>query len=231
MSQKLRQTFHESKLHARVALMLRADSLLKLQSLLPGQNLHELAKKHEITVEVAGKKNKGWVGQTLEKVANLENSNLQKKDGEDFELKSTSLILKDGNWFPKETIKVTMLNPTRMIEETFETSALWNKLSRLILVGCYHENETLCQAITVKGIDITNPELVSPIQQFWEDIQYTLINGELSQYHDIGRSTDLIQLRPTGDGKHFSTCPMTGDKFPARAFYLTKIFISKILFA
>ncbi len=210
--------------------MLRNETILKLESELAQQNLYDLALAHHITVTKNGKVNKGWVGQTLERVAELQNSNAQKKDGEDFELKSTSLIPKDDQWVPKETIKITMLNPTQMLEETFETSALWNKLVRLIFVGCYHESETLCRAITIKGIDITNPKLVSPIQDFWEDIQHILISGEMPKYYDVGRSDDDIQLRPTGDGKHYSICPITGEKFPARAFYITKKFISKILF-
>ncbi len=210
--------------------MLRADSLHTLQTILPGKNLYDLAKIHAITVEKNGKLNKGWVGQTLEKVAELELSNAQKSDGEDFELKSTSLVLKDSIWVPKETIKVTMLNPTQMLEETFETSALWNKLTRLIFVGCHHESESICKAVTVRALDLNCPELLNPIKDFWQDIQHILISGELSMYHDVGRSDDYIQLRPTGDGKHFSTCPITGNKFPARAFYVTKRFISKILF-
>lgn len=210
--------------------MLREESLSKLQSVLPGKNLYDLAKEHAITVSKNGKINKGWVGQTLEKVAELELSNAQKSDGEDFELKSTSLISKDGSWVPKETIKVTMLNPTQMLEETFYTSALWNKLTRLIFVGCHHESEEICTAVTVRALELTNPKLLEPVKEFWEDIQHLLMCGELPHSHDVGRSDDLIQLRPVGDGKHLSTCPITGEKFPARAFYVTKKFISQILF-
>lgn len=210
--------------------MLREESLHKLNTLLPGKNLYDLAKTHQITVKKNGKINKGWVGQTLEKVASLETSNAQKKDGEDFELKSTSLLFKDNAWVPKETIKVTMLNPVDMLEETFYTSALWNKLTRLIFVGLHHESDVLCTAVTVRALNLTDSELLNPVKEFWEDIQHILISGELPLYHDVGRADDFIQLRPTGDGKHYSTCPITGEKFPARAFYVTKRFISKILF-
>lgn len=209
--------------------MHKQDSLVKLQSLLSGANLYSLAETHHITVKKEGRLNKGWVGQTLEKIITLPNSNAQEKDGEDFELKSTTLVNRNGEWFPKETIKVTMLNPEHMLEETFETSALWNKLSSLILVGCHHPTPELCQVIKIKGVDVSDRELVQAVKTFWEDIQNLIVSGEFAKIHDIGRFDDWIQLRPTGDGKYFSTCPITGEKFPARSFYLTKKFISKIL--
>jgi DNA mismatch repair protein MutH len=210
--------------------VIKRECIAKLQSISPSDNLYHWAEKYHITVKKNGKVNKGWVGQTLERILELENSNAQKKDGVDFELKSTSLIMRDGKWQPKETIKVTMLNPSHVLEETFETSAFWNKLSSLILVGCFHSSATFSQVIKVKGIDFIDNELYEACRVFWQDIQNIILNGEIPRLHDVGRSSDWVQLRPTGNGKYFSTCPITGEKFPARSFYLTKKFISKMLF-
>ncbi len=207
----------------------RAEILLNLKESLPNKNLYDLAAQYQVPIESYGHKNKGWVGQTVEKVAGLAVNNSQAPDGQDCELKTTSLILVDGLWVPKETIKITQLNPKTLLEETFETSILWRKLSRLVFVGVYHKTATQCYPAQLGSIDLLNPELVRPIQNFWEDVQHNILSGDMVKFYNLGNSQDLIQLRPVGDGKLWSTCPITGEKFPARAFYATKILISKMM--
>ncbi len=173
-------------------------------------------------------KNKGWVGQTLENFLGLTAGNSQGMDGEDFELKSTTLLPRDGGWVPKETIKITQLNPKTMLSETFETSALWKKFSRLVFVGVHHESDALCRAVKIAAINVADPLLVSEMRTFWNEVQELVLRGELKDYVNFGTSEGYLQLRPTGDGKYFSTCPITGEKFPARAFYATKKLISSL---
>lgn len=209
--------------------MNRTETLSRLEALLPGRNLYDLARDHAITVRNGTRLNKGWVGQTIERVANLQNSNLQQPDGSDFELKSTSLILRNGEWTPKETIKITQLNPRAILEESFESSALWRKLTRLVFVGLHHESAVKCTLVRVCGIDISDPDMVEPIKRFWEDVRYLVGSGEIVEYYKVGTSDDYIQLRPTGNGKQWSTCPVTGEKFPIRAFYATKRLIHRII--
>lgn len=165
----------------------------------------------------------------MENHLGLTDHNLQKMDGLDFELKSTTLLNRDGEWIPKETIKITQLNPKKILTETFETSALWMKFSRLIFVGVHHESETVCRAVKVAAIDINDSKIVDEIKTFWQDVQSLVANGEMKDFVNFGNSEGLIQLRPTGDGKYFSTCPITGDKYPARAFYATKRLIRMLL--
>lgn len=202
--------------------MLSHNALTRLKTL-EGRNLYDLVPALE---EVT--KNKGWVGQALENYLGLETKNLQQMDGEDFELKSTTLLLREGEWVPKETIKITQLNPKHILSETFETSSLWKKFSRLIFVGVHHESSDLCRAVRVSRIDISDPILVSEMKTFWEDVQSLVLRGELKDHVNFGNSEGFVQLRPTGDGKYFSTCPITGEKFPARAFYATKKLIKSI---
>jgi DNA mismatch repair protein MutH len=207
----------------------RSETLRRLLATLPGKNLHDLAMGYGITVRESGKLNKGWVGQTIERAALLETSNRQGPDGNDFELKTTSLVLRGGKWSPKETIKVTQLNPGAILEERFETSALWAKLARLVVVGCHHTSEAECIAVHMSEVDVTDPELHQSVRSFWEDIQQLVIAGEIADHLDVGRSDDFIQLRPTGTGRELTTCPITGRKFSARSFYATKRFIARVL--
>lgn len=208
---------------------LRETVFLRLKESLPGRNLYDLALTNGVTIVTAdGKINKGWVGQTIERVAGLEINNRKGPDGADFELKSTTVFYRDG-WVPKETIKVAQLNASEILEETFETSALWKKLSRLLFVGCYHEAPDRCVPVCLGSIDIVDPKIVGEIQTLWEDIRHTVLEGEMPRYANFGTADDLVQLRPTGDGKGWSVCPITGEKFPARAFYATKRLLKEIL--
>src|SRR5262249_28622400 len=120
--------------------------------------------------------------------------------------------------------------PAAMIDEEFETSSLWNKLSSLILVGCHHSSPRICEVVSVSTFDLSDPKLIDPIRSFWEELKIRISMGEISQYSSSrGTSGDYIQLRGTGDGKTWSTCPVSGRRFPARAFYGTKPFIREVL--
>lgn len=210
-------------------LQLRGEVMGYLRTELPGKNLYDLAGPLGITVRKEGRLNKGWVGQTIEKIAGLSTSNAQRPDGLDFELKSTTVVRDGDNWRPRETIKITQLTPRNLLTETFETSAMWNKLSRFILVGCEHESETVCRVVHIGAVDLNAEDIVSEIRTFWMEIQQVLFDGELADFPFPGTFEDYVQLRPTGTGKHSSTCPITGRKFPAMAFYGTKRLISRVL--
>jgi DNA mismatch repair protein MutH len=201
----------------------------RLRSVLPGKNLFDLATQYSVTIRKEGRLNKGWVGQTIERVANLTAGNSQRRDGADFELKSTSLVPSDTGWKPKETIRITQLSPASLLQEEFEASALWEKLSSLIFVGCHHESSTSCKVISVSTIDLTDSDLKTEIRTFWEEVKLSLCLGEFPDLPNLGSYGNYIQLRGTGDGKGWSTCPVTGRRFPSRAFYGTKKLIERIL--
>lgn len=207
----------------------RSEILEKLGQSLPKKNIYDLAIQYHVPTQSHGHKNKGWVGQTVERAAGLSISNAQSPDGVDCELKTTTLLKREGKWVPKETLKITQLNPKQILQETFETSILWQKLSRLVFVGVHHLSETQCYAVQLGSIDLLNPDLIKPIQSFWEDVQHNILSGDMLNFYNLGNSEELIQLRPVGDGKLWSSCPMTGEKFPARAFYATKILIERML--
>ncbi len=209
----------------------RDEVVTRLKEHVMGRELASLAQTYGVTVNTPRGINKGWAGQTLEYAALLPASNAALPDGGDFELKSTKVEWLDEQWSPKETIKITNLNPQKILEEEFETSVLWSKLSRLILVGCHYEAQDQAKAVVVCPFDVTAPELVKEIRSFWEDVRHLVASGEMMAHHNVGSFSDILQLRPTGTGKGLSVCPITGEKFPARAFYATKRFLKQILSA
>lgn len=192
-------------------------------------DLHVLAEKYRITIRTDRGLNKGWAGLTLERIAKLANSNLPRRDGSDFELKSVKMVLRDGHYVPRETMKITTLNPAKILEETFETSVLWNKLQRLVIVGCEYSAPEAARAVFLGGFDIERSDLVGEIRALWEDVQNLICNGDIGQHYNLGSADDLIQMRPVGNGKQLSLCPVTGEKFPARAFYATKRLLKEVL--
>jgi DNA mismatch repair protein MutH len=207
----------------------RIDALHLLRTQLPGKNLYDLAEGYGVTIKKSGRVNKGWVGQTLERVAQLRTGNSQSRDGLDFELKSTTLIAEGDRWLPKETIKITQLSPREILDGEFESSSLWLKLERLIFVGCVHESNSVCRVVQVSSVDVTSPDLVEEIRAFWNDVKLALWLGEMADHPNLGSSRDYIQLRPIGTGKNLTPCPVSGRPFPSRAFYATKRFLSRIL--
>lgn len=213
----------------RVSQKSRSEIVDRLSKSLPRRNLYDLAKQFQIPTHHQGKKNKGWVGQVVELSAGLALNNHHSPDGIDCELKTTTLIEKNGKWVPKETIKITQLNPERILHETFEESIVWKKLSRLVFVGVEHKSMTECFAVKLGVMDLNAPDLIEPIRQFWEDVQHNILSGDMLNFYNLGNSEMLIQLRPVGDGKLWSLCPITGEKFPARAFYATKVLIEKMM--
>lgn len=207
----------------------RAAALELLRQKALRADLQALAVGYGITVRTDRGLNKGWAGQTLERIAELANSNLPCRDGSDFELKSVKMVLRDSRYVPSETVKITTLNPVKILEETFETSVLWNKLQRLVIVGCEYSAPEAAKAVFIGGFDIERSDLVKEIQALWEDVQYLVCNGDICQHFNLGTANDLIQMRPVGNGKQLSVCPVTGEKFPARAFYATKRLLREVL--
>jgi DNA mismatch repair protein MutH len=195
----------------------------------------DISKNLGVTIvggDTCGKINKGWVGQTLDKIIKTPQVNARLPDGADFELKSISGIIKSGMWEPKETMAITMLSAKQILNETFESSAVWHKLSRLILVGhVYGDTPMQATIVKISPVDVSDPELVRQLRQYWKLIQTTVCEGNISEYSSKGTSSGYLQLRTKGSGgtKGKSRCPVSGRLFNSRAFYATKPFLRYVL--
>ncbi|PIZ59729.1 hypothetical protein COY20_01640, partial [Candidatus Shapirobacteria bacterium CG_4_10_14_0_2_um_filter_40_12] len=84
-----------------------------------GQNLSNLALKHKITTYQTGKQNKGWKGLVLERLAGLQTNISKAPNGLSYELKSVSFYRVQGEFIPKETMAITMVNPHELKEQPF----------------------------------------------------------------------------------------------------------------
>lgn len=185
-----------------------------------GNDLSELAHGFGITTYKDGRQNKGWKGQTLEKLAGLEINNQQAPNGLGFELKSTAFHKVRGYWVPKETFAITMINPSNLILTPFYKSHCWEKLKSLIYCavswnGRHNEKSEL---LKVQSFDfLESEEIINEIKADYEFIRSKLNTEGFSAL--TGTDGKWIQARTKGAG-HGSV---------SRAFYARKILIKEII--
>jgi DNA mismatch repair protein MutH len=185
-----------------------------------GQDLSAHARHFGITTYFEGKQNKGWKGQTLERLAGLDNNNKQAPNGLGFELKSTAFYQPKGIWIAKETFAITMIKPSVLIETPFYESHCWEKLKSLIYCAVSwngHHNEK-SELLKVQSFDfIDSNTLIPEIEADYEFIRNKLITQGFASL--TGKDGKWIQARTKGAG-HGST---------SRAFYARKNLIKEII--
>ena len=124
--------------------MEREDAVEKLRQL-TGQNLHDLAKKYEVTVHAKnGKVNKGWAGHVIERHLGIPINSSQSPNFGSWELKSVPLkLLKNGQLTFKETMAITMIDAYQVERTSFENSHLLAKLKKAIFYLEFIPNQSL----------------------------------------------------------------------------------------
>lgn len=185
-----------------------------------GQDLAMYAAQYSIMPFKDGKQNKGWKGLILERLAGLTNNNDKAPDGMDFELKSVSFVDKNGVYVPKETMAITMINPTELAAHSFYESHCWRKLQALVLcaVEWNAANATEAKLLEVTSLDfLKDAEIIKEVAEDYELIRQKLINEGFSAL--TGKDGKWIQARTKGPG-HGSV---------SRAFYAKKPFLIKVL--
>jgi hypothetical protein len=80
----------------------------------------------------------------------------------------------------------------------------------------------------ISPVDVSDPNLRSDIESFWEEVRALVQQGKISSYSSKGTFSRFVQLRTKGSGLTQSVCPVTGEKFNSRAFYATKRFINSV---
>jgi DNA mismatch repair protein MutH len=185
-----------------------------------GQDLAMYAARYGVMPFKDGKQNKGWKGLILERLAGLTNNSDKAPDGLDFELKSVSFVRKNGVYVPKETMAITMINPTELAAHSFYESHCWAKLQALVLcaVEWNAANATEAKLLEVTSLDfLKDAEIIKEVAEDYEFIRQKLINDGFSAL--TGKDGKWIQARTKGPG-HGSI---------SRAFYAKTPFLIKVL--
>src|SRR3954468_58353 len=189
-------------------------------NLLAGKDLRAMADDYHIPVWKNGRENKGWAGLVIEHYLGLPQNSRQAPDFGDWELKVVPLR-KDtqGNLRVKESMAITMIEPTEVLANKFEDSHLYDKLRSMVVVSRVWESakEEHSMLHAAAEFDLDDPKIHQQVRDDYETIRGQIrVRGFDSVTGDLGK---LVQARTKGPG-HGST---------SRAFYARPIFVAHIL--
>ena len=204
----------------------RATAINNLKKYI-GKDLMKLSVDFGITTFETGKQNKGWKGQTLERLAGLSNDNSQAPNGLGFELKSVAFKKVSGELKPKETMAITMINPEELKVTPFFKSHCWEKLKSLVFCAViwHGQNAKHAELLNVTSLDFAKDDnLIQEIKVDYDFIQNKLTKEGFESL--TGKDGKWIQARTKGTG---GINPHTGKRRPiTRAFYARTKLVSKI---
>jgi DNA mismatch repair protein MutH len=184
---------------------------------LRGVNLHELARRNEVTIEKDGRQNKGWAGHAIERHLGLPINSAQSPNFGSWELKCIPANHKNGQWRIKETMAITMIDPFHVKKTDFYDSHLFTKLRRLLIVvrsvGCDFRDPS--EVLKVIEFD-PDDETMDTIRLDYELVQQAIRIGGLTSL--TGRMGVFVQPRTKGAG-HGSI---------SRAFYARRDFLQRL---
>ncbi len=190
-----------------------------------GHDLRTIAEEYNITIfhPITGKLNKGWAGQAMLRFLHLPLDSSQSPDGGTWELKVIPFMrAKTGEWKPKETMAITMINAQDVAAKSFEDSYLYMKIRCMIVCGREYidRQETSSPLIRIDKLDLDDHEdlgILRQIKDDYEEVQYAIRTRGFESL--TGRMGVYVQPRTKGPG-HGST---------SRAFYGRPILIKKML--
>jgi DNA mismatch repair protein MutH len=197
----------------------RADALRRIK-LLSGKDLRPLADQFHINVWKNGHKNKGWAGQVIERYLGLPQNSLQAPDFGSWELKVVPLRrVADGTLRVKESMAITMIEPSEVVASRFEDSHLYDKLRSMIVVARVFENVEDKSSIlhSAAEFDLDNPSIRRQVNDDYDAIRSIIRTKGIEAL--TGETGEYVQARTKGRG-HGST---------SRAFYARALFVAHII--
>jgi len=189
-------------------------------NLLAGKDLRPMAGQYRIPVWKNGHKNKGWAGLVIERYLGLPQNSRQAPDFGDWELKVVPLRQRpDGTLVVKESMALTMLEPTEVLGNKFEDSHLYDKLRSMVVVSRVYESALEERSVlhAAAEFDLDNPKTYAQVKDDYETIRRHIRAGGIDSITgDLGK---LVQARTKGRGHGSKT----------RAFYARATFVAQIL--
>ena len=199
--------------------MERDEGIKKLKAI-EGKDLVPLANHYRVTIWKNGKKNKGWAGHTIEKYLELPLNSAQSPNFGSWELKIVPLKrLANGEIAVKETMAITMINPTDVSKKDFEDSHLLEKLQKVVVCARMFISEEDEESILVRvsSFDLDDPAVYKQVKEDYEETRQCILDEGFDSL--TGAMGKLVQPRTKGAG-HGST---------SRAFYARTDFVKLIL--
>ena len=197
----------------------RAEALTRLKTLV-GRDLVDLGSRSGVTIWKGERINKGWAGHTIERYLGLPLNSSRSPNFGSWELKVVPVRrLPDGTIKVKETMAITMIDPTEVAAKEFRDSHLFLKLKRMIVVARVFESQaetrSLCRMVA--EFDLGDSDLYGQVRA-----DYDLVRDVIRRrgfHHLSGSMGVVVQPRTKGPG-HGST---------SRAFYARSRLVARIL--
>ena len=197
----------------------RAEALTRLKTLV-GRDLVDLGSRSGVTIWKGERINKGWAGHTIERYLGLPLNSSRSPNFGSWELKVVPVRrLPDGTIKVKETMAITMIDPTEVAAKDFRDSHLFLKLQRMIVVARVFESQaetrSLCRMVV--EFDLGDSDLYGQVRA-----DYDLVRDVIRRrgfHHLSGSMGVVVQPRTKGPG-HGST---------SRAFYARARLVARIL--
>lgn len=199
---------------------------------LQGQTLGTLATEMGMALPAHFKREKGWIGQLLERVLGASAGSLAKPDFPHLGIELKTLPLKP-NGKPKESTYISIVPLINTSLLTWTASDVYRKLQRILWIPYFFD-----AAVSPYHWCFSQPILWSPsveeesvLKQDWQDLMSLVQLGQLDQIH--ARLGEYLQIRPKAmnssirtkgvgqDGTKIQTSPL--------GFYLRTSFTEKIV--
>lgn len=198
------------------------DQAIRKLARLKGENLHDVAARHGVTVtHPNGKVNKGWAGHAIERHLGLQINSSRSPNFGSWELKSVPLKrLKNGSLAFKETMAITMIDPPHVARAKFADSHLLTKLKRFVcvtrVVGEVYSDPTYIHSVVSFDLE---KRLYDAVKKDYDLVRRCIRDPDLGFDALTGRMGVYIQPRTKGAG-HGST---------TRSFYARKEFLAEFI--
>ena len=213
--------------------MERAEAIRELKKLV-GKDLYKLALKYNITVfnSDTNKKNKGWAGHVIERYLKLPINSAQSPNFGSWELKVIPIKrLRNGELQFKETMAITMIDPINVIQHPFETSHLYSKLRKIVIVTRsipYKKQLSPSCVLGIHEIDLKpGTSLYNAVKRDYDIVRQTLKKF----YYKYAENPRLLLTELSSEmGVYIQ--PRTkgaGHGSFSRAFYARKNFLRRII--
>ena len=209
-----------------------AESIISFAKKLKDRTLRDCC---DSMIEEHGIGGKGNLGQIIEKYYfGYEPNSVSEPDFKiaGLELKTSPLKrLKRGGLAAKERLVLNIINYLEVYKEEFETSALWKKNARLLLIFYLHEPGTDLLDYKLKLIEEWNyPEIdLEIIRHDWKTIKDKIKSGKA---HEISEG-DTFYLGACTKGstalKSFREQPFSHKKAKQRAYSLKQGYVNHII--
>ncbi len=196
--------------------MQKAEALRLIRKL-KGNDLHELAKKHGVSlIGKSGNLDKGWAGQVVERCLGIDKNSSRSPNLGSWELKQIPLHYKKGKLLIKETMAITMIDLVNIKQASFENSHLLTKLRRAIIVARIVGENAYAPSVVHKVVALElKDELYEQVKQDYLLVQRVIREGKIPLTGKMGR---WVQPRTKG-----------AKGSDSRAFYARREFLSKVL--